>query len=161
MCDKQNAEDKENELKQKEYYDNRVAFFASWVNAWIQNRMELDKQLLTLSALAIGLLVGIFGQPETVTQLFLWLLAGLSFLICGGLVLVIFQLNTSYIEILLEDHHTPDEAKQKIIISQKEKEKTRQLSKLTKWSFILFLIGIFLTLVLSINQSGFTITKGA
>ena len=81
MCDKQNAEDKENELKQKEYYDNRVAFFASWVNAWIQNRMELDKQLLTLSALAIGLLVGIFGQPETVTQLFLWLLAGLSFLI--------------------------------------------------------------------------------
>ena len=40
----------EDDLRLQEYHNKRVAFFDSWVKAWIQNRMELDKQLLSLSA---------------------------------------------------------------------------------------------------------------
>ena len=46
----------EDDLRLQEYHNKRVVFFGSWVKAWIQNRMELDKQLFSLSALAIGLL---------------------------------------------------------------------------------------------------------
>lgn len=160
MSDKQNVGGDKHQLEQQEYHDNRVAFFDSWVKAWIENRMELDKQLLTLSALAIGLLIGVFGQPETVTQFYLWLSAGIAFLGCGALILILFHINTTYIEILLADHQTPDDADEKIILGRKEEQKTKQLSRLTKIAFLLFLSGTTLTLFLTISQSGFTIMKG-
>ena len=118
---KQNLDD----LKLQEYHNNRVAFFDSWVKAWIQNRMELDKQLLSLSALAIGLLVGVLGNPDNVLQLVIWLAAGFSFLFCGGLILIIFHRNTKYIETLLKDHQTEEKAEEKVVLSEREKQKTQ------------------------------------
>ena len=150
----------EEDLKQQEYHSNRVAYFDSWVKAWIQNRMELDKQLLSLSALAIGLLIGVLSQPDTVLQFCIWLAAGFSFLTCGGLILIIFHQNTKYIEILLDDYQTEKEAKEKVVLGEREKQKTQQLELMTKIAFSLFLIGATLTLLLAINQSGFIIIKG-
>ena len=160
MSDKQSVDAENRQLEQQEYHDKRVAYFESFVKAWIENRMELDKQLLTLSALAIGLLIGVFDQPETITQFVLWLSAGLVFLGCGALILILFQMNSSYIEILLEDHQTPDDSAEKIILSKKEEQNTKQLNRLTKIAFLLFLSGTTLTLFLAISQSGFTIMKG-
>ena len=147
------------DLKLQEYHNNRVAFFDSWVKAWIQNRMELDKQLLSLSALAIGLLVGVLGNPDNVLQLVIWLAAGFSFLFCGGFILIIFHQNTNYIETLLKDHQTEEKAEEKVILSEREKQKTQQLGLLTKSAFFLFLFGATLTLGLAISQSGFIIVK--
>ena len=160
MSDKRYVNGDKHQLEQQEYHNNRVAYFDSWVKAWIENRMELDKQLLTLSALAIGLLIGVFGQPETVTQFYLWLSAGIAFLGCGALILVLFHMNTTYIEILLADHQTPEDADEKTILGQKEEQKTKQLNQLTKTAFLLFLFGTTLTLFLAISQSGFSIMKG-
>ena len=160
MAELEDSDRTEHQLKQQEYYDNRVAFFDSWVKAWIEYRMELDKQLLTLSALAIGLLIGVFGHPETVTQFCLWLSAGMAFLVCGALILILFHLNTTYIEVHLEEHQTPEDADEKVILGQKEEQKTKQLNRLTKIAFLLFLSGTTLTLFLAISQSGFTIMKG-
>ena len=149
----------EDDLRLQEYHNKRVAFFDSWVKAWIQNRMELDKQLLSLSALAIGLLVGVLGNPDNVLQFVIWFIAGFSFLFCGGLILIIFCQNTKYIETLLDDHQTEEKAKEKVVLSEREKQKTRQLGLLTKSAFLLFLFGATLTLVLAISQPSFIIMK--
>ena len=138
MAEPEDGDRAEDQLKQQEYYDNRVAFFDSWVKAWIENRMELDKQLLTLSALAIGLLIGVFGHPETVTQFYLWLSAGMAFLGCGALILILFHMNTTYIEVLLAEHQTPEDADEKVILGQKEEQKTTQLNRMTKIAFFCF-----------------------
>ena len=152
--------EKEHQLEQQEYHDMRVVYFDSWVKAWIENRMELGKQLLALSALAIGLLIGIFGQPETVTQFWLWLFAGMAYLACGALILIIFHMNTVYIGILLENHQTADDDEEKVILGQKEALITKQLNWWTKMAFLLFLAGTTLTLFLAISQSGFMNMKG-
>ena len=161
MCDEQISEEDENAHKLREYYDNRVSYYDSWVKAWIENRMELDKQLLTLSTLAIGLLISVFGEPKTVTQFWLWLFAELFFLACAFVILIIFGKNTEYIETLLEDHQTADDSEEKVILGQKEKEKTRLLNRLTMLAFLLFLFGSLLTGILAIGQSGFPIMEGA
>ena len=160
MSDASKSNDKECEHKFREYHDNRVAYFDSWVKAWIENRMELDRQLLTLSALAIGLLISVYGHPATVTQFCIWILAGMTFLGCGALILILFHMNTTYIEILLAEHQTPDDAEEKFILGKKEEQKTKLLNQLTKTASILFLFGVILTLLLAISQSGFTIMKG-
>lgn len=131
------SQEEESALKLKEYYDNRVAYFDSWVKAWIDNRMEVDKRLLTLSTLSIGLLISIFGKPETNAQFILWLMAGASFLICGLIILKIFHENTKYIEILLEDHQVEDHKTEKVILGKKEAEKSKQLNNLTTYAFFL------------------------
>ena len=104
----------EDDLRLQEYHNKRVAFFDSWVKAWIQNRMELDRQLLSLSALAIGLLVGVLGNPNNVLQFVIWFIAGFSFLFCGGIILIIFRQNTKYIETLLDGHQTKKRRKKKL-----------------------------------------------
>lgn len=149
----------EDDLKLQEYHNRRVAFFDSWVRSWIQNRMELDKQLLSLSALAIGLLVGVLGNPDNVFQFVIWFIAGFSFLFCGGFIFIIFHQNTKYIGILLDDHQTEEKAEEKVVLSEREKQKTQQLVLMTKRAFFLFLFGATLTLGLAIIQSGFIIVK--
>ena len=84
----------------------------------------------------------------------------MAFLGCGALILILFHMNTTYIEVLLADHQTPDDADEKVILGQKEEQKTKQLNCLTKIAFLLFLSGTMLTLFLAISQSGFTIMKG-
>lgn len=51
-----------------------VAFYSSCVNAWIQTRMEKDKQLLTLSSVAMGFLINLYKDLGNDTTAFvLWL----------------------------------------------------------------------------------------
>lgn len=44
------------ECANQEEQDKRVAFYQTFLTAWVENRMEMDKQILTLSSLAIGFL---------------------------------------------------------------------------------------------------------
>ena len=146
-------------LKEKEYHDNRVAYFDSWVKAWIENRMEMDKQLLTLSALAIGLLFSVSDKLSDTFQFSIWITASLAFVLCAIFILIIFHKNTEYIEILLEEHQA--EGDNKDSLGKKEQEKTQSLNGLTKTAFFLFLIGATLTIILAVVKSGFIITKGS
>ena len=139
-------EEKEEELKFQEYHNKRVAYFDSWVKSWIQNRTEIDRQLLTLSALAIGLLVGAFGEPANKCQFWIWVGAGFSFILCICLLIWTFHQNSIYIEIVLKEFEAKGEAK--TILNEQEQEKTRQLNKYTKIAFILFLVGVALTFIL-------------
>ena len=146
-----------NDLIIEEYHNNRVAYFDSWIKAWIENRMELDKQLLTLSAFAIGLLISVFSQPNSTIEFFIWILAGLAFAFCVIINLIIFHQNTKYIEILLQEHQAEED--KKVSLGEREQQKTQFLSKLTFTSFILFIAGAILTIILAIMGSGFILIK--
>ena len=148
---------KEEKYEIEEYHNRRVAYFGAWVNAWINNRMEKDKQLLTLSALAIGLLVGVLRDLETVGELFLWLGATISFIATLFFILHIFGKNTKYIEILL-DMHQADET-EGVVLGKKEQEMTKSLNKKTVYAFRFFILGAILTAVLVVVKSGFIIVK--
>ncbi len=143
----------DSQMKKQEYYDNRVAFYSNWVGAWIENRMEVDKQLLTLSALAIGLLVGVFGKPSNIYESIIWLISGLSFFICIALILIIFIKNTNYIDILLKVHHAGDNGDD-IIHQKEENKKSQSLKKITIIMFLFFGVGALFTIILAIMRSG-------
>src|ERR1700733_8893995 len=75
----------------------KVAFHSACLDAWVQTRMEKDRQLLTLSSLAIGLLMIFYKELDTLPVFFLWLFAGACFLICIMLVLVTLAQNADYL----------------------------------------------------------------
>jgi len=150
----------ERDYKREEYHNNRVAYYDSWVKAWINNRMEKDKQLLTLSSAAIGLLVTLFKNFDNVIELALWVSAICLFIFTLIMILHIFRKNTDYIETLLADFHLEDDDKQKPIISKDEAEKTKALNTKTKRAFLFFILGCLVTFILVLAQSGFIITKG-
>lgn len=59
-----------------------VSTYGNAIGALYQTRLEVNKQLLTLSTLAIGLLVGILGKPSSNLEFFLWCFASAMFVGC-------------------------------------------------------------------------------
>ncbi len=151
--------DSEYDRQMREYHDNRVAFYSNWVGAWIENRMEKDKQLLTLSALAIGLLVSVFNSPNNICEFWILVFAGISFLGCILIILIIFSVNAKYIEIILTEHqkHNNDGNGP---LGNEESKKAAILNKLTITAFSFFISGALLTSILTVMRSGVSITIG-
>lgn len=134
------------DLETQSKFQKDVEFYSACVNGWIQNRMEKDKQLLTLSSLAIGVLLFFYKNLEDKISFVLWLIASLSFIFCIITVLYIFKKNAEYLEEVIKESS-----------SQNYLEKT--LSFFTRLSSILFIIGIITTFSISIYNSNFTLTK--
>lgn len=143
------ADDGENENHDQEA-SRRDVFFTACLNAWIETRMEKDRQVLTLSSLAIGLLMVFHDKLETSAQFSLWLGAALLFLACAILVLMIFSQNADYLEVA----HAYDE---------KAKTKEGMLKKSLKIKTCLvnfcFISGIIMTLSLAVVKTDFVIQK--
>lgn len=80
-----------------------IEYYAATANAWYNTKLEYDKSLLVLSAGAIGLLITLLttGSVKTVTLLFLFGVAILSFVVCLGAVLSIFLRNAKHLESLI------------------------------------------------------------
>ena len=143
---------KKTELGEEEYMQKNVAFYQTFLSAWVQNRMEFDKQLLTLSSLAIGLLMLFHEDLKTLPFLILWLITGISFITTIIIILRIFKNNPDYIEyIIAEDGVSEAERK---VIEEKRIELEKSLQKHTEYAFITFIIGIILTLSLVVVKSG-------
>ena len=144
--------DKKTELNEEEYMQKNVAFYQTFLSAWVQNRMEFDKQLLTLSSLAIGVLMLFHEDLKTLPFLILWLITGISFITTIIIILRIFKNNPDYIEyIIAEDGVSEAERK---VIEEKRIELEKSLQKNTEYAFITFIIGIILTLSLVVVKSG-------
>ena len=132
------------ENAQQEFIQKKVAFYQSFLSAWIENRMEKDKQILILSALAIGLLMTFRDELPDVFSFCLWLLSGFAFVIAIIIVLWIFRQNSDYIELLLINDDDQSEEIKKL---------EKSLQKKTLWAFGLFILGIVLTISLAIYGS--------
>lgn len=97
----------EDEIKQLQ----QVEYFNVVLTAYFTSSFERDKSLLALSAGGIGLLITLLTAvgASDVAILILYIVALLSFLVCLGMVLAIFQQNSAYIRKAVADPTiTPD-----------------------------------------------------
>jgi hypothetical protein len=131
--------------KSEELIGKEVAFYETFLSAWVENRMEIDKQVLNLSALAIGLLFFFHNKLDNLLHLFLWCLANISFISSIILILHIFHLNSDYIEKILKD-----DEKERIDLE-------KNLNKKTQWSFKVFIFGIIVAFMLVLFKTDFVV----
>ena len=86
-----------------------VAYYQEFVSAWIHTRIERSRHILTLSSLAIGVLVVVDGPRNEIIPFFIWAVAGVLFIssILGSL--RIFNISSDHIERLIHDKPPEDE----------------------------------------------------
>ena len=79
-------------------------FYAANLNAWFTSSIERDKNLLTLSSGAIGILVTLLSTVgiQEQYQLYLYIPALFCFLTCIVLVLKVFKANQKHIEQVIQ-----------------------------------------------------------
>ena len=94
-----------NTLKNQEIMQKNVAFYQVLFTAWMSNRMEKDKQIVTLSALAVGLLMTFRSEINDIPSLFIVLFAGGFFTSSMIVVLVIFKQNSDFIMLVIRDNN--------------------------------------------------------
>ena len=99
--------------------------------------MEVDKQVLTLSGLGIGLLMTLTDGLTTAHVIALWCAAAICFLISILLVLLIFSKNSDYLMILVQNGD--------------EKRHGNALRLMTRWAHGLFFGGALLTVALALK----------
>ena len=133
-------------------HDYTVVFFDNVFKSWIENRKETDKQLLTLSALAIGLLIGAFGRPEPTFDFWIWSLSGFAYFACIVTIFRVFQQNNNYMRIGMDsvmaiiNGNENDQKK----LQEQEKEKYTTLVMLSTRAFVFFMLGAALTIWLAL-----------
>ncbi len=133
--------DEKTDLDEEEYMQKRVARYQVLWTAWAENSIEVDKQFLTLSTAAIGLLVFIHNKLNNDIEKILWLFAGGFFIATIIIILRIFYLNKKYIGHVLNESDEHD--------AEKEEEKlNNKLKKLGIASLFTFGLGVFLTFLM-------------
>jgi len=125
----QNNEDEE--------VQKRVAYYSSLVDAWIQTRMEVDKNLIVISSIGIGFLITLLTNKgvSCATALVVYLGSFFSFFATIILCIVILHRNSSYI--------------QKLIISPEAKDTL--LDHLDFAAKLIFALGLIFTLIIGVS----------
>jgi len=136
--------------KDEEAIQKNVAYYSAFLNAWIENRMEKDKQILTLSSLGVGLLAGtLYDKLETPLQFWMWIASGFLFIVAITIILLIFPKNADYIVGLIHDDG-----------DMRDERLNRELDVMTIYAFRFFLAGVILTFVLFLTKTDFEVTRG-
>jgi hypothetical protein len=125
-------------LDKEDYKDRKKVLYSVMVSAWVNTRFERDRQLLGLSATAVGLLVTLLRTlgVQDQLQLLVFSLALFSFLATIASVLMILHENSEHIENVLE--HTETES--------------NILAFLDKIAWGSFVLGMLLTAVIGIES---------
>lgn len=141
-----NEKDRKEKRADNELVGKNVSWYQTFLSAWVENRMEKDKQIINLSSLAIGVLILLRKEIGNSFQFGIWLLAGICFIISIMVLLQIFSQNSNYIENLIKntDH-------------EKINSIEKSLRSKTFWGFNLFIVGIILTFLLAWSSTGFYI----
>ena len=106
-----------------------IEFYSNSVNAWFNTKLERDKSILAISAGGLGLLITLltaFGV-NNVTELVIYFLAILCFMVAIILMVIIFNRNASYLSKLNEGKDEKDPV-------------LRGLDHVGFWAFILGII---------------------
>ena len=147
----------EHTLKDHEIMQKNVSFYEVLFTAWMDNRMEKDKQILTLSALAIGLLMTFRSEIKDFCSFFILALASSSFTGSMIVVLGIFKKNSDFIMQLIQKSNKGEQT------DKEEKEMVdneRSLRNQTLLAFWLFIVGVGFTFILSAYRIVPEILKG-
>lgn len=132
----------ENELTQQQ--QKELAFYSAVTGAWLDTRFELDRQLLSLSVAAIGVLITLLTTVGSccIMQSTFYLIALGGFLLCAGAILLIFRLNSAYLESIVKKEND----------ANKEKEK-KLLIRLDKFASAVFIVAIFASIGVGVAKA--------
>jgi hypothetical protein len=137
------------ESSDKEDYEAKEkAFYNAMISAWLNTRLERDKQLLGLSVTAIGLLVTLLRTVgvSNCLQVVFFCLALSAFLITVISVIYILGENSTHIEKVLENSET----------------ESKTLTRLDKAAGISFILGMVLIVIIGIHSAVINLSeKGA
>lgn len=86
--------------EQKQSSEKDVAFYSTLVGAWVDNKMELDRSLLTLSTGGLGLFITLLSTEQLKENLALSLFACACIFFTATIILClfIFKRNTTYLK---------------------------------------------------------------
>jgi uncharacterized membrane protein YgcG len=126
-------------LNKEDYEAKDKVFYAAMISAWINTKLERDKQLLGLSVTAIGFLVALLRTVgvSDLAQLGLFSFALFAFLVTIISVIAILGENAAHIEKMLDSSETESKA----------------LTVLDKVSGISFVAGMVLIVIIGINSA--------
>lgn len=112
----------------KELQGKNVAYYSAMLSAWIQTKMEHDKTLVTISSAAIALLVtlGTVVGVRSACEIAVFMIGIISFIVCIGITLRVYQLNSKLIEQELRDDET----------------KRPRLKRYDRFAWTMFLVGM-------------------
>ena len=134
-------EEREKEIgKQAIYEAKEVQFYGQATSAFLNNRMEKDKSILSLSVVGIGYLVS-FAKPtdsssvlSCIEKVFLSI-GAVFFFLTVFIILMIFKWNTDYIQAILAE-------------SKDENCVLKKLKRYDHFAFTTFVLGIIFTMLL-------------
>jgi amino acid transporter len=94
----------------KQLAEKELAYYGALVNGWIDTKMERDKSLLTLSAGGLGVLITLLSTigVKELSELILYALASLCFVLTIILCVIIFSRNANYLEKVLKGFQGDD-----------------------------------------------------
>ena len=127
--------------------EKQVEFYAAHVKAMLDSSVEKNRQLLTLSSLAIGVLMGLFDTEDLsgMPAFFLWISTCISFTICIIITLIYFPKNVSYLNHVIKGETLGME------------EKGKHLKVISILASVIFVFSIFIMFSLVIFESKFVI----
>ena len=81
-----------------------VEFYAAHVEAMLESNVEKNRQLLALSSLVIGILMGFFDTDDLkgISSFIMWMIACVSFATCIIVTLIFFPKNAEYLRHVVE-----------------------------------------------------------
>jgi uncharacterized membrane protein YiaA len=134
-------------LNKEDYEAKDKAFYGAMISAWLNTRLERDKQLLGLSVTAIGLLVTLLRTVgvSNLTQRTLFVFALIAFLVTVISVISILGENAAHIEKMLSGSET----------------ESNSLTRLDKVAGISFVVGMVLIFIIGIDSAVINLNEKA
>ncbi len=140
--------DENAELDEQKKMQKNVVYYQTFLNAWVEHSIEVNKQLLTLSTAAIGFLVFMYDKLNDDIEKILWLSTGGLFILTIILVLIIFYINPIYIRCVI-DENNEDKSKKK----RRKKILSLLIRVLEFITFIIFVSAVSLIFITVFFQS--------
>jgi hypothetical protein len=132
-------------LNKEDYEAKEKVFYGAMISAWLNTKLERDKQLLGLSVTAVGLLVTLLRTVgvSDIEELILFSLAMLAFLVTIISVIYILGENAEHIEKMID----------------KSESESKKLIRLDKVAGISFVTGMVIIVIIGMNTSFVNLSK--
>ena len=120
----------------------------AYVRAMLDSDSEQNRQLLTLSSLVIGLLMGIFETDDLkhFASFILWIISCCSFAACVIVTLIFFPKNAEYLKLVIDG-------------SSKSEQLSKHLRIISITASLTFVLGIVSLFSLVLYESKFILQK--
>jgi hypothetical protein len=151
-------------LNKEDYEAKQKVFYGAMITAWLNTKLERDKQLLGLSVTAVGLLVTLLRTVgvSDIGEIILFSLAMLAFLVTIISVIYILDANAEYIEEMLASSEiyildkNAEPINEKVDSSESENKKLTYLDRIAGISFV---VGMVIIVIIGMETSYANLSK--